>query len=272
LLNVSPTPNSLEPFNLDQAFSPTAAQYSSIRNSDLPSQNEHATSGGQHTASWRLNGSVELREGNPKPEGPLAGLEGLRVNRNGYVVDKNGNTIGEIVEGNPRLPIGLAVDEDGDIVDKYGSVKGHAELVWGFDEALFAGFEGLRVIEDGYIADENSNTIGEIIEGNPKRLIGLAVDGDGDILDKHRNIKGHAEPIPEEAEEGQQRELERKRREISLLWERTSNHIDQSAEPELSSDKSMSPGLKLIYGKGMFGVSKTSIKPLPFIRADIIRR
>ena len=221
-------------------------------------------------------GRVELipeEERESKPEGPFAGLEDLRVIEGGKVADEDGNVVGEIVEGNPKRLVGLSVDEDGDIVDKYGNVKGHAEplpeeeeeevdnsilenkelnkqgyvvdeqgipygrLVEGNVKELagrrcdengyiygdtgkvvgrcevipenervarpegpFAGLEGLRVVKDGKVEDADGNVVGEIVEGNAKRLVGLAVDEDGDIIDKYGNVKGHADPWEEEEE------------------------------------------------------------------------
>ncbi|KXL46047.1 hypothetical protein M433DRAFT_154607 [Acidomyces richmondensis BFW] len=224
----------------------------------------------------KVIGRVELipeEEREAKPEGPFAGLEGLRVIEGGKVADEDGNVVGEIVEGNPKRLIGLAVDEDGDIVDKYGNVKGHADplpeeeeevidnsilngkklnkqgyvvdengipfgrLVHGDAKELagrlcdengdihndtgkvvghcevipenervsrpegpFSGLEGLRVVKDGWVEDEDGNVVGQIVEGNAKRLVGMAVDEDGDIIDKYGNVKGHADPYeaPEE--------------------------------------------------------------------------
>ncbi|KAF2146816.1 uncharacterized protein K452DRAFT_219148 [Aplosporella prunicola CBS 121167] len=225
----------------------------------------------------KVIGRVELipeNERESKPEGPFAGLQGLRVVADGKIADEDENIVGEITEGNPKRLIGLAVDEDGDIIDRYGNVKGHAEpleeepeeeidlsildgkllnkqgyvvneegipfgrLVEGNVKELagrrcdeeglihndtgkivgrcelipasereskpegpFAGLEGLRVIADGKVADEDGNVVGEITEGDPRKLIGNHVDEDGDIIDKHGNVKGHAEPLPEEEAE-----------------------------------------------------------------------
>ncbi|KAI7469580.1 hypothetical protein KC351_g13054 [Hortaea werneckii] len=224
----------------------------------------------------KVIGRIELipeEERESKPEGPFAGLEDLRVIEGGKVADEDGNVVGEITDGNPKRLIGLSVDDDGDIVDKYGNVKGHAEplpeeeeqvvdnsvlngkvlnkqgyvvdengipfgrLVEGDAKELagrpcdengdihndtgkvvghcevipedqrvhrgegpFAGLEGLRVVKDGWVEDEDGNTVGQIVEGNAKRLVGNAVDEDGDIIDKYGNVKGHAEPweAPEE--------------------------------------------------------------------------
>ncbi|KAF1946360.1 hypothetical protein EJ02DRAFT_462692 [Clathrospora elynae] len=218
---------------------------------------------------------IPENERESKPEGIFAGLEGLRVIQGGMVADEDDNTVGQIVEGNPKRLVGMAVDEDGDILDKYGNVKGHAEpledepeeeapdlsmlegltlnkqgylvntegipvgkLVEGNlnelagrksdgdglihsdtgkvvgrcdiippnerperKEGPFAGYEGLRVVKDGFVDDNDGNRVGQLTEGDPKRLVGHQVDEDGDIIDKYGNVKGHAEPLEDEPEE-----------------------------------------------------------------------
>ncbi|KAI0610346.1 DUF3659 domain-containing protein [Pyrenophora tritici-repentis] len=218
---------------------------------------------------------IPMNERESKPEGIFAGLEGLRVIQGGMVADEDDNTVGRIVEGNPKRLVGMAVDEDGDILDKYGNVKGHAEpledeeeeepadlsildgltlnkqgylvnaegipvgklvegnlaelagrksdgegLIHGDTgkvvgqcdiippnerperkEGPFAGFEGLRVVKDGFVEDNDGNRVGQLTEGDPKRLVGHTVDEDGDIIDKYGNVKGHAEPLEDEEEE-----------------------------------------------------------------------
>jgi hypothetical protein len=228
--------------------------------------------------SGKVVGRVELipeNEREAKPEGPFAGLQGLRVVADGKVADEDENIVGQVVEGNAKRLIGNAVDEDGDILDKYGNVKGHAEPLEDEEEAVpddlsvldgltlnkqgflvdsngiptgrlaegnlkdlvgrksdgegqihndtgkvvgrcelipenervqrkegpFAGFESLRVVKDGFVEDGDGNRVGELTEGDKKKLIGHAVDEDGDIIDKYGNVKGHAEPYEEEDEQ-----------------------------------------------------------------------
>jgi hypothetical protein len=212
-------------------------------------------------------------------EPPFAGLEGLIVNKQGFVEDENGNVVGQVVEGDAKKLVGRAVDEDGDIIDKKGTVVGHAEryeepeeeeapeeepidlsllngkavnkqgfvigdegvpigrLVEGDAKELagrrcdengliyndtgkvvgrcelipenervsradgpFAGYEGLKVVKDGKVEDQDGNVVGVLVDGNPKRLVGHSVDADGDISDKYGNVIGHAEPYEEEDE------------------------------------------------------------------------
>jgi len=226
----------------------------------------------------KVIGRVELipeDEREKKPEGPFAGLEGLRVVSEGKVADEDENIVGEVVEGNAKRLVGNKVDEDGDILDKYGNVKGHAEPLEDEEEAApedtsildgltltkqgflvdsngspvgrlvegnlkdlagrksdgegnihndtgkvvgrcelipenerapkqegpFAGYEGLRVVKDGWVDDAEGNRVGQVVEGDKKKLVGQAVDEDGDIIDKYGNVKGHAEPYEEEEEQ-----------------------------------------------------------------------
>ncbi|KAL8961738.1 MAG: hypothetical protein Q9193_001757, partial [Seirophora villosa] len=208
-------------------------------------------------------------------ESPFAGLEGLVVVKDGWVQDENENTVGVIVEGDPKKLVGRAVDEDGDVIDKRGNVVGHAERyeepeeveetpdlsvlkglalnkegnvigpdgvpiarlvegnakelagrkcdeegqIWNDSgkvvgrcelipenereakpEGPFAGLD-CYVVKDGMVEDEDGNTVGIIVEGDPKKLVGRAVDEDGDIIDKYGNVKGHAEPYEEPEQE-----------------------------------------------------------------------
>lgn len=219
-----------------------------------------------------------LPQGEKEEEAGFAGLDGLTVVAEGWVEDENGNTVGRIVDGNPKKLVGRAVDEDGDIIDKKGNVIGHAEryeeaeavaepepepvdlselkglspnkqgniigadgvpvgrLVDGNPKELagrkidengqiwndggkvvgrcelipiaereakpegpFAGLECI-VGKDGFVEDHEGHVVGQVVEGDWKKLIGRAVDEDGDIIDKYGNVKGHVEPyeVPEE--------------------------------------------------------------------------
>ena len=64
-------------------------------------------------------------------------------------------------------------------------------------ESPFAGLNRLLVVAGGIVADNYGKTVGHVVEGDQTRLVGYAVDEDGDIVDKYGNIKGHAEPIQE---------------------------------------------------------------------------
>ena len=80
----------------------------------------------------------------PEEEGAFAGLEGLIVNKDGYVEDENGNIVGVVVEGNAKKLVGRAVDEEGDIIDKRGSVVGRDDRI--FDPVQLACWSLCRTI------------------------------------------------------------------------------------------------------------------------------
>jgi hypothetical protein len=92
-------------------------------------------------------------------EAPFAGLVGLNVVKDGYVEDENGDRFGQVVEGDAKMLIGRAVDDDGDILDKKGFVVGHAERYGELEE-------------DGVPA-------ARLIEGNAKELPGRKLDNQG---------------------------------------------------------------------------------------------
>ncbi|PYI22695.1 hypothetical protein BO99DRAFT_468457 [Aspergillus violaceofuscus CBS 115571] len=140
----------------------------------------------------------------PEEEGEdLSMLAGKKVNKLGNIVDDAGVIFGRLVAGNPRKLAGKSVDEQGQVWDSAGRVVGQAELLPAEErdrpEGPFSGLEGLVVGKDGLVIDENGDTVGRLVSGDPQRLRGRAVDEDGEILDKSGNAIGQAEPwSPEE--------------------------------------------------------------------------
>ena len=151
--------------------------------------------------SGKVIGKCELipeNEREAKPEGPFAGLEGCVVVKGGMVEDEEGNTVGEVVEGDAKRLVGRAVDEDGDIIDKYGNVKGHAEPYEEPEEEVadLSSLEGKIVNKVGNVVDEHGTIFGRIAEGDPKELAGKKVDGQGQIWNDNGKVIGQAELIP----------------------------------------------------------------------------
>ncbi|KAF4555773.1 Hypothetical protein D9617_2g057360 [Elsinoe fawcettii] len=139
---------------------------------------------------------------------PLSVLEGLTVNKSGKLIDSNGTVVGELIEGDAKKlsKSGTTCDAEGQFWDNKGHVIGRAQTVQTEDaeeEAPFAGLEGLLVTKDGYVEDENGNRVGVVVEGDAKKLVGRAVDEDGDIIDKRGTVVGHAERYEEPEEEEQ---------------------------------------------------------------------
>ena len=131
-------------------------------------------------------------------DGAFAGLEGLIVAKGGLVHDENGNVVGKIVEGEPNKLVGRAVDEDGDIVDKKGSVIGRAERYEVPEEeqqapADLSALEGTTINKRGFSVDHTGRVIGQVSEGDVKKLVGCKVDGQGQVWNSSGKIVGKCE-------------------------------------------------------------------------------
>ncbi|KAJ9650087.1 hypothetical protein H2201_009319, partial [Coniosporium apollinis] len=152
-----------------------------------------------------VKGHAEPLEDEEEPPPDLSILAGKVLNKQGLVVNEEGIPLGRLVEGNAKELAGRRCDEQGQIHNDLGHVVGRCELIPENErvakpEGPFAGLEGLKVVKDGFVEDIDGNRVGVIVEGNPKRLVGMAVDEDGDILDRFGNVKGHAEPLEDEEE------------------------------------------------------------------------
>ncbi|KAH0490920.1 hypothetical protein TgHK011_002366 [Trichoderma gracile] len=125
-------------------------------------------------------------------------LKGCKVNKAGNLVNKNGDIIGRLIEGDPKKLLGKRADDKGQIWDDSGNVIGKAEPLSHSergDEKEFAPFENFpdaTVEADGRVM-HNGQQVGVVVEGDPKRLKGSHVDEDGDILDRRGNVVGKAE-------------------------------------------------------------------------------
>lgn len=149
-------------------------------------------------------GRVELipeDELESKPEGPFAGMDNLIITKDGYVEDDEGSIVGKLIEGDAKKLRGRAVDEDGEITDKYGNVKGRAEPYEPPEEEApveedLSLLDGKVVNKAGNVVDPATGAVvGRIVEGD-KRLAGRKVDGKGQIWGDNGQIVGRAEIIP----------------------------------------------------------------------------
>lgn len=141
------------------------------------------------------------------PELPdLSTLEGLKVNKFGKIINADGIPVGELTEGDAKKlsKFGATLDDKGQFWDNRGNIIGKAQTIPVEDndtEVAFSGLEGLIVVNDGWVEDDNGNRVGQLVEGDAKKLVGRAVDEDGDILDKRGNVIGHAERYEQPEEE-----------------------------------------------------------------------
>lgn len=148
----------------------------------------------------------DAEEGNLVNQLPLSKLEGLRCNKMGKIIDSTGKPVGELIEGDAKkiTQLGATLDDAGQFWDNRGNIIGKALTIdtQGADsEAPFAGLDGLHVVEGGWVEDRRSIRVGKIVEGDPKKLLGRAVDEDGDVIDQHGTTIARAEPWeqPEES-------------------------------------------------------------------------
>lgn len=136
---------------------------------------------------------------------PLSKLEGLQCNKMGKIIDSTGKPVGELIEGEAKkiAQLGATLDDAGQFWDNRGNIIGKAQTIdaQGADsEAPFAGLDGLHVIEGGWVEDNRAIRVGRIVEGDPKKLLGRAVDEDGDVIDQHGTTIARAEPWEEPEE------------------------------------------------------------------------
>jgi hypothetical protein len=164
---------------------------------------------------------------------PLSTLKGLKCNKQGKIVDEHGNPVGELIEGNPRAlwKANAELDDQGQLWDNKGNIIGRAKTIKTDEEpeAPFSGLSGLVVVKDGWVEDENGNRVGQITQGDSKKLVGRPVDEDGDVLDKAGNVIGHAERYEEPEPEP---ELEPEKPDLSILKGLTPNKLGYVMGPQ----------------------------------------
>ena len=102
-----------------------------------------------------------------------------------------------LVEGNAKRLVGMAVDEDGDIIDKYGNVKGHADPYEEEDAQAvdLSALAGTTINKNGNAVNDVGTIIGRVVEGDVKSMIGKKVDGEGQIWDNAGNVVGRCELV-----------------------------------------------------------------------------
>merc|ERR1711939_642157 len=163
-------------------------------------------------------GRAELVQGaDSGPEGPFAGYDDATVQKDGTVTTPAGDIIGRVIEGDVKKLAGHKVDEDGDITDKNGNTIGKAER-WEPEqkERRINPMSGRRVNKEGEVRDENGDVMGRLTAGDLGHCVGLEVDDNGYVVDNDGNKVGEvtlleniAEEVPEE--EMSEEELQRKK-------------------------------------------------------------
>ncbi|KAF9873335.1 hypothetical protein CkaCkLH20_09148 [Colletotrichum karsti] len=168
---------------------------------------------------WNDSGKV-IGQAEPIPEtereelsepAPFEDFPGATVESDGNVYYE-GQIVGRVIDGDPKKLKGKKVDDDGDILDRSGNTIGKAER-WEpepeaepepepevvIDRSILA---GKRVNKAGNVVDTNGTIFGRVIEGDIKRLVGRMCDKEGNIRSESGDILGKAELVPEGEREG----------------------------------------------------------------------
>ena len=150
----------------------------------------------------------------------------------GVVVDGD-RIVGRLTEGDAKRLVGRKVDEDGDVLDKNGNTIGKAER-WEPEEKKrdVNPMSGRKITKEGEVRDVDGNLIGKLTSGNLATLVGKTIDDNGFVVDNDGNKLGECtllDNIPEEAPEGPSPEEEQKETDRKLA-EKMSNILRQTLE------------------------------------------
>jgi hypothetical protein len=157
---------------------------------------------------WNDAGKV-IGQAEPFPEKDDAPLSAPFEDFPDAVIDAKGNVlfegriVGKVVEGDAKKLEGKKVDADGDILDKHGNTLGKAER-YQEEEAIpevpevedLSDLEGKKVNKAGNVVDDHGKLFGRIVEGDLSKLIGKKCDAEGKIWSESGKVIGRAELIP----------------------------------------------------------------------------
>ncbi|PWY93126.1 hypothetical protein BO94DRAFT_544170 [Aspergillus sclerotioniger CBS 115572] len=170
-------------------------------------------------------GGVGLDDTVPKPNSSdikniaktVGDLKGLSVDETGKIVTSTGQPVGKVIEGDPKDLIGQIVGEGGEILDEDGDLIGRVDVL--ADDELepvmedgipsqpllpdISTLEGLQCTKFGSILNAQGTLVGELVEGDAKRLFrgGFEMDDKGQFWDHRGNIIGKAWPVPPDVDE-----------------------------------------------------------------------
>jgi len=142
----------------------------------------------------------------PAEEVDMSILSNLPINKLGNILDPDGRLLARVVEGEVRKLVGKKADKEGVVWGDSGKPVGKVELVpederEKYASAPFAEFPDATVDKQGNVLS-NGDVIGKVIEPeNVKKLVGMRVDPDGDVLARDGSVLGKAVRTEEEEEE-----------------------------------------------------------------------
>ncbi|CAJ2505767.1 Uu.00g131610.m01.CDS01 [Anthostomella pinea] len=149
-------------------------------------------------------GEVEvLPEALQNESSPFEDFPDATVDKFGKVIFE-GRQVGVVVGDDFQNLIGKKVDADGDILDKNGNTIGRAERAEAEEEEEpeeeaidYSMLVGKKVNKAGNVVDEKGQVFGHVVQGVLKNLLGKKVGDNGEIFSDAGKVIGKAEPIPE---------------------------------------------------------------------------
>ena len=116
-----------------------------------------------------------------------------------FDITVDGKPLGRITQGVLKHLVGKSVDEEGNIWNDSGKKLGKAELIPEdeLEELLkepspFEAFPDATINGEGYAIFEGER-VGKLVEGDAKKLRGMKIDADGDVLSKYGETLGKVE-------------------------------------------------------------------------------
>jgi hypothetical protein len=141
--------------------------------------------------SGKVIGRAELLpedEREAEKSGPFEDFPDSVLDGKGNVMFEN-KIVGKLVEGDAKALEGKKVDADGDVLDKNGNTLGHAERYQEEEEAPpeeeqpedLSALDGKKVNKAGNVVDDNGKLFGRVNSGVLSKLVGKKCDAEGKI-------------------------------------------------------------------------------------------
>ena len=150
------------------------------------------------------------------------------------VTDAAGQIVGKLDEEsmpNAEKLLGRKVDEDGEILDKAGNSIGKA-IRWTPEEKErnINPMSGHKVNKDGEVRDENGELLGMVTDGHLPSMVGMEVDDNGYVVDNDGNKVGECTLIQNLQEDEGPTEDEIKKAHDADIAKKMNNIVQQTIE------------------------------------------
>lgn len=161
--------------------------------------------------SGNVLGEVEvLPEAVKNESAPFEDFPDATVDKSGKVIFE-GRQVGVVDGDDFQNLIGKKVDADGDILDKNGNTIGHATRAEAEDpveeepeqeeQIDYSVLRDKKVNKAGNVVDDKGTVWGRVVQGILQHLVGKKVGDKGEIFNDAGKVVGKAEPVPENERE-----------------------------------------------------------------------